>query len=808
MSLILKSKRGVAAQRAANLLGGACVAALAGVCWTAPALAAEAAASHAAPTSSPMVEEVVVTAQKRAENIQSVPLSIAAVSGKTLTADGVTNVLDLQKMVPNLRLDTTSQASGVALRIRGMGAPSNTAIDPSVAPYIDGAYIPRPGAILTSFLDIDDVEVLRGPQGTLFGRNATVGAISLKSVAPAFSRDSGEISVEAGNYGDRKVEAIGNWAVNDDLALRLAAFDSHTDGYIHNELDGHTYGRGDTGAGRFSIKYKPTDWLSWTGRVDYAHTTGDGVNLNQVDIATASSAQLANFEHLTHMTASELPGPSFDTWQKEDHPSLNDHQLGVTSDLLWDAFDGYSVRLIDSYHGWRNAQTDGDVTFTALDLLNRNATFGSDSQSHELQFLSPKDKLLGGRLDFVAGLYYFAETYSTTEVLDLGSQGCSYVYTVIGHAGLVPACQAQPQTGATLGIFHQRATSYAGYLQGNFKITDSLTLTLGGRYTQDDKSGQFVQVVNNPFFGPAYLHASALRAPENTLLSQSDNHPSWRANLDWKLTGQVMAFVTYSTGYKSGGFNNNGGAVALTPATRTFSAETSNDIELGLKSTFFDRRLLLNADLFQTNLDNFQDRSFNGFAFVVRNAGDVRARGAELEGTFKPISHVKLDFGVDYLDSIFTSNTDAPGLPACTGAVGSCPTVQNLTGRPTTFAPKWTADLGLEYDTPAFANGWTAQLRGTLNYSSKTYTTDDDNPQSITGGQTILGARINVLSPDHSWTFSLYGDNLTNQKYFTWKLSQPLDTLLGVRVPATGATLMRGFLGAPMTFGGRIAKTF
>ena len=803
-----KSNSRTAAARAASLLGGACAAALTSACWTAPAMAADAAPAGAAPASSSMIEEVVVTAQKRAENIQNVPLSIAAVSGKTLTANGVANVLDLPKMVPNLRLDTTSQASGVALRIRGMGAPSNTAIDPSVAPYVDGAYIPRPGAILTSFLDIDDVEVLRGPQGTLFGRNATVGAISLKSVAPSFARDSGEVSAEVGNYGDRKFEAIGNWAVNDDLAMRLAAFDSHTDGYVHNELDGHTYGRGDTGAGRFSIKYKPTDWLTWTGRVDYAHTTGDGVNLNQVDLATASGAQLAHFEALTHMTASELPGPSFDTWQREDNPSLDDHQLGVTSDLLWDAFDGFSFRLIDSYHGWRNAQTDGDVTFTSLDLLNRNATFGSDSQSHELQFLSPKDKLLGGRLDFVAGLYYFEETYSTTEVLDLGSQGCSYVYTVIGHAGLVPACQAQPQTDATDGIFHQRATSYAGYLQSNFKITDSLTLTLGGRYTQDNKSGQFIQLVNNPFFGPAYLHGSALRAPENTLLSQTDSHPSWRANLDWKIAPQVMAFVTYSTGYKSGGFNNNGGAVALTSATRTFSAETSTDIEIGLKSTFFDRRLLLNADLFQTNLDNFQDRSFNGFAFIVRNAGDVRARGAELEGTIKPIDHVKLDFGVDYLDSIFTSNTDAPGLPACTGAVGSCPTVQNLTGRPTTFAPKWTTDLGLEYDTPAFANGWTAQLRGTLNYSSKTYTTDDDNPQSITGGQVLLGARVNVLSPDHSWTFSLYGDNLTDQKYFTWKLSQPLDTLLGVRVPATGATLMRGFMGAPLTFGGRIAKTF
>ena len=807
MPTLLKTRVASTQSVVTTLLGGTCLAALASASLAAPASAQTMPAPGA--DSAQSVSEVVVTAQKRAENIQSVPLSITAVSGKTLTADGVADVLDLAKMVPNLRLDTTSQAAGVALRIRGMGAPSNTAIDPSVAPYIDGAYVPRPGAILTSFLDVDDVEVLRGPQGTLFGRNATAGAISLKSVAPSFSRDSGEVSAEAGEYGDRKVETIGNWAVNDELAMRLAAFASHTDGYVHNELDGHTYGRGDTVAGRYSIKAKITPDLTWTGRVDYAHTTGDGINLNQVDVATANSTQLAHFEAATHMTASELPGPSFDTWQREDHPSLNDHQVGVTSDLLWDAFDGFSVRLIDSYRSWRNAQTDGDVTFTALDLLNRNATFGSESQSHELQLLSPKDKLLGGRLDFVAGLYYFEENYATTEVLDLGSQGCSYVYTVVRHPGLIPACQGQPQADATDGIFHQRATSYAGYLQGNFKITDKLTLTLGARYTQDDKSGGFLQAVNNPFFG-----TNILRAPESTALNFKDNHPNWRANLDWRLTDQVMAFVTYSTGYKSGGFNNNGSQTALTAPLRTFASETSNDVELGLKSTFFNRRLLLNADLFQTNLDNFQDRAFNGFAFIVRNAGDVRARGAEVEGTIKPISHVKIDFGVDYLDSVFTSNTSAPGLPACTATAASyvagvnCLAVQNLTGRSTTFAPKWTTDLGLEYDTAAFANGWTAQLRGTLNYSSKTYTTDDDNPQSITGGQTLLGARVNVLSPDHSWIFSLYGDNLTDQKYFTWKLSQPLDNLLGVRVASTGATLMRGFMGAPLTFGGRIAKTF
>jgi iron complex outermembrane receptor protein len=269
-----------------------------------------------------------------------------------------------------------------------------------------------------------------------------------------------------------------------------------------------------------------------------------------------------------------------------------------------------------------------------------------------------------------------------------------------------------------------------------------------------------------------------------------------------------MAFATYATGYKSGGFNNLGGAAPLGAANRTFASETSNDYELGLKSQFFDHRVLLNADLFQTDLDNFQDRSFNGLTFIVRNAGSVRARGAEVEGAVLPIDHIKLDFGATYLDSIFTANHNAPGLPACTGLPGSCPTTQDLTGRPTNYAPKWQVDLGLEYDSPSFHDGWTAQVRGSLNYASKVYTTNDDNPQSITGANTLLGARATLVAPGGRWSVSLFGDNLGNVQYFTLKIPQTLDSLFGVRNAANGSTLMRGFMGAPRTLGARVTANF
>ena len=764
------------------------------------ALTACAAPAHAADTSAATVEEVVVTAQKRAENIQNVPLSIMALSGEQMAKSGVNDVRDLERLIPNLRLDTIAQASGLTLRIRGFGANSNAAIDPSVAPYIDGVYLPRPGAMLTSFLDVAGVEVLRGPQGTLFGRNATVGAISLKTNAPSMSGRSGQISAEAGSYGVTKLEGIGNLPVSDTLAVRLAGFGSHTDGYFKNDTDGRNYGGGDTLAGRLSAKWNVTPQLTWTGRVDYARTTGDGVNQNQVDISTATAAQLANFTARTGGNPPTLSyPPSLTAHQRTDHPSLSDRQWGVASDLSWEAASGYTVRLIDSYRDWADRQTDGDVVFTPLDLLNRHGAFASTSQSHELQLISPKDKLLDGRFDFVSGLYYFDEDYSIGEVFDLGSQYCSFAVAAAAP-GLVGACNASPKVGAANGLFTQRASSLAAYVQTDYKMTPTVDIILGARETSDRKSGSFVETLTNPT-------AVLVRGPENTHLSFSDSKPSWRANITWHATPDIMAFLTYSTGYKSGGLNSAGGSAPL-GAKRLFNSETSTDVEAGIKSVLLDRRLLVNATVYQTDLNNFQDRSFDGTSFIIRNAGSVRARGVEIEGQARPTDQVKLEFGASYLDSIFTDNKTAPGLPACNGTAASCPTVQNLTGRPTSYAPKYQGDLAAEYDTQPFEGGFTAQLRASVSYVGRLYSSNDDNPQSLIRPQTLFGARATLLSPSKSWTLTGYVENLTDERYFRLKFPQVLDSLFGVRVPATGATLMRGYLGAPRTYGLKLTKTF
>ena len=786
------------------------------------AIASQAAADTPSDNQAGGVPDVVVTAQKRSENVQSVPLSIVAKTGAQLTQAGVSNVEDLQRIVPDLTFVNIAQASGVAIRIRGFGTSANSSVDSDAAAYVDGVFIPRPGAILSSFLDVSNVEVLRGPQGTLFGRNSAMGAVAITTNSPNLKHTAGEISLSDGSYGATHVGGMVNLPISDTFGIRVAGFGETFGGYFKNALDGRTFGGHDTDAGRFSAKWEITPNLTWVGRVDYAQTTGDGFNLSQVDTSSLTAAQITSFTaHLggPANTPTLAAGPSFTANQRLDNPSINDKQSGVSSDLTWNINDGYSLRLIDSFRSWKDTQVDGDIVFTPLDLLNRRGAFSSDSQSHELQFLSPKDKLLGGRLDYVAGLYFFGERYATTAVASLGSQYCTNVLPLAGKAALVPLCLASPQANASTVLFNQTTYSVAAYAQANFKITDTLTLTLGGRESEDKKNASFSSVDANP------LAALVGLAENDPPLAIKTTKPTWRANLSWQITPRVMTFASVSTGYKAGGFGNaaNTGSEPGTPAglvaQRTFQPETTTDYELGIKSTFFARRLLVNADIFQTDLENFQDRSFNGYGFIIQNLGNIRARGFELDSQAQPIDHIKVDLSAAYLDSIYTADHKAPGLPGCSAAVlnscvgyetivGGNPTVQDLTGHTPDFAPKWQANAALEYDSSPFMGGHTLQVRGDVSYVGSMYTTNDDNPQSIVGSHTLFGARINLISPDKSWTLSAYGENLTDQKYFTLKAPQTLAAVLGVNSAVTGATLLRGYMGAPLTAGVSLKKTF
>ncbi len=757
------------------------------------------------------IEEIVVTAQKREESLQDVPLSVAAFTGETMAKAGIDSVLELPRLVPNLMLNRGSQVSNLRMSIRGVGAPGNSAMDPSVGTFVDGVYVPRPGSLVASFNDMAGVEVLRGPQGTLFGRNATVGGILFRTADPTGDL-GGSIEAQAGNYGMQKYSGMINVPAGDRLSFRLAGLYDSIDGYAKNRFDGKTFGDRDTTAGRLGMKWDITDSLDWTVKVDYSKIGGDGQIETEIDPATLTAVSTARLTAFTGGNPPDLYDPFDRRSNQRIYGHLDDKNWGVTSNLSWDLPGGYTVRLLGGYRDWQNDQVDGDVVWTPLDLVSRTGAYDSTSQSYELQLISPTDQLFGGRLDYVAGLYYFQEDFAIGETLGFGSQLCSTFVPAPPAANA--ACVASPnKANAAVLDFSQDASNYAVYAQANIGITDTVDFVLGGRWTKDEKTGSFVQTINNPF-----ANALRLRSAENQKLSVSDDEFTYRAGLNWKLNPDLLLFTSYSTGYKSGGFNSGGGwrAPTLPPLNREFKKETSDNIEVGVKSTLAGGAARLNATLFRMNLSDFQDRAFDGTSFNVINAGNLRNQGLELDGDLAVTDSLRLFAALGYLDSEFTQYPNASCLPYPSQVNPAC--VQNLKGKRPVYTPEYQGSMGAQVEGDFGNHNLGYAFRTDLSYTDTTNinSINDNNPQGIQTSTTLLSMRYSLLFGERrNYTLSVFGDNLTNEGYCAFKTAQVLDTNIGttatgrgLRDPVTGGTVMRCGVAPPRTYGVSIKAAF
>jgi iron complex outermembrane recepter protein len=787
-----------------------------------PALAQDASAdapvaADAAATAEPQAEEqaadngeIVVTAQKRAENVQDVPISIAAFTGETLEKNNVVNLEGLGKITPNLSIAKGAQTSYVRLAIRGIGAASNTTVEPSVAVFLDGAYVPRVGAVISSMLDMESVEVLRGPQGTLFGRNASVGAVSFHTARPKYGDFGGEVTGEIGN-GDRyKASGYVNVPVGEKAAFRFAGSQQWFNGYWHNELDGKQVGGTDdtTVRGSFRGEVGPVEWIF---RADYSKISGDGVTNIDFDRSSVSDAGWANFIARLGAPDTDLNDNDMNQFLTAD---VDDEQWGVNSTLSWDIGGGSTVRLINNYRDWDNEQLDGDVFFSPTPIASRTGVFDSKSQNHELQFISPTGQWLDGRLDMVAGLYYFHEKYHQGERLHMNAQFCNTFVPPAQVPAAPPGvtfravCNAQltaaggQLVNATVQDVHQTVDSYAAYAQANFHFTDELFATVGGRYSKDEKEGSYNQTTN-PFL-------ASFRAAESlTLPDIDDSKFTYRVGLNFEPTEDHLLFLTYSTGYKSAGYNSGAGAPSLTtvggvfrPERRVFGRETTENWEIGSKNSWWDHKLTLNLTFYRMDIKGFQDRAFDGTSFTVRNAGNLRHQGFELDSIVRPWRNLSLFANLAYLDSNFTDYPNAANLPGLGGT-------QDLAGEPATFAPKWSGRIGFDWSGDVGSGGMTWDLNSNLSFVAKQFggLVNDANPQTVIGGYALLGARATLNGANDRWSVSLFGNNLLDKQYEAGNLYQFGDALLGVRNGVfPGSTAVRRLHADPRTYG--VSATF
>lgn len=772
----------------------------------AAALAAmPAAAQEAAPAdpANDMGDAIVVTAQKRAENIQDVPISIAAVSGEAMESANVLTVMDLGRVATNFQTVRSSNTGSTRIGIRGVGSLANTLIEPSVAVFVDGVYVPRSGSILGAFLDIDGVEVLRGPQGTLFGRNASVGALSIRSALPE-NEFSGEVSGEAGSFDRYKLSGHINIPLGENVSARVAAMAQWYDGPWKNRYDGKTYGGSDDVAVRGTVKAEFGN-LEWIVRGDYTRLDGDGVVNFDFDPASVAPARLA------FLRAAFSGGPDTNLNDRVMNQSvasgLLDKNWGVSSTASIEIGGGSTLRLINSYREWTNDQLDGDIIFLPVPLATRRSLFDSGSQNHELQFISPEREWLGGHLDMVAGVYYFEEKFALGEQLNMDTQFCNVL--VPAGPGRTACAAYFASTGggvATDQDVYQKVRSIAAYAQGNIYLSDALTLTLGGRWTNDRKQGSYSQI-SSPF-------TQTIRAPEVLdYPGLSESRFTYRVSLNYKPADDVMLFATHSTGYKSGGYNSGGGIPALSTfdpqgnlisTRRVFDRETVKNYEFGAKTSWLDRALTANITFFRMDISGFQDRAFDGVSFVVRNAGNLRQQGFELDLVLAPSDRFALSGSLAYLDSEFTDFANASGLPGIGGT-------QDLTGKPNSFSPAWSGNVGVDWNGEVGSSGWTWAANANVSFVSDQYvgTVNDANPQSIADGYALLGARLTLNGPDDRWSLAIFGSNLTNTHYRPLAVYQPLGGALGLNNGAfPGSTAHRILANEPRTYGVSAAFRF
>ncbi len=791
-----------------------------------------------------VIEEMIVTAQKRPENIQDVPISISAFSGDFLDESGIDTLQDLGAYTPNLSLSQSSQVANQRIIMRGVGSVGNNAIEPSVAVFIDGVYYPRPSSVVGTLSDIESIEILRGPQGTLFGRNASMGALNIKTRQPS-DELQGEIRGSFGNFDAIRLSGNVSNSISSEASGRLSFHYSKRDGYGNNTFT-DTGNNGDIGGWedfgiRGKLNFTPTDTVEVNVTVDYSEVKNHGSIIEVLSDTVISPDYEGTLSAVLNPLGLTPGGPvpettnTFDYTVNQDHAdNADDKQFGGVIDITWDVGD-HVLRSITSYRDWKNDTFESALRLPA-DLLNRVTSYDAQTISHEFQILSTT----GNYLDYVLGFYVYDESYDIDQQFDLGPDFCGAVRnlifgqvfqqvvegalaggapdlataTAIAAASPLPTgastagqgqCTSGPQTAAIDSEFSQDLTSYALFGHFTVNVNEYLRFNGGIRWTADGKDGSYEQLVPNVILLPSTLNPLGinLRTIDSVPnIAFDDDKLTWMANVSYDVTENAMIFATASTGFKSGGFNSDG-ANRIIP--RVFNSEEVNNYELGIKSYLFDNRMIANVTVFKTEIENFQDRQFDGVNFIVQNVGQLTQDGVEIDIQIQPNENFYSMIGFSYLDSEFDNFPNATALPAViAGVPGENP--RNLTGQRNHFSPKFQLSAMGEWrdqllDTPY---GW--YLRGEFQHisSQNIGAETNQNPQSIQNGYELVNARAGITGPDDQWEIAAFARNLTNEGYCQTIFNQPIGTTIGLIDDDPGGTLggmQRCILGTPRTYG-------
>lgn len=703
-------------------------------------LASTAPAQNATAPSVVGLEEVIVTATKREQDLQTVPVAVTAISDELLQSRLAVNARDLIYLAPSLQRSASNGDANEGFSVRGVGTTTfSNALQQSVSIVIDdvaqgGALLPR-----LSFLDVERIEVLRGPQGMLFGRNASAGLVNVVTKAPVLGSFEGRGLVSYGSadeFDEIITEGVVNIPVGEAVALRVHGFYREREGIYRNRFDGADVNGYDDRGAKVRLLWQ-TDSLKMNLIANYVKTH-DPLRVN-VYVSTAPGGVAEG------ILADQgiLAGPD-NTDVTLDGPLFGDiSSYNATLRLDW-AIGEHTLTSVSAYSAGK-FDANADVDNTPFNYLNVVRSSGETSQIvQELRLASPAE----ARFEYVAGLYG-ERIVSEPNLLFDGK--------------LTPFLFPLPLSFALDWHPHARLKSYAAFAQGTFHFTDRLQGILGARFTEDRNHFNYVAL---PLPGPGKIPFPGFTLTDAAGISeeQRESNVSWRVGLQRDFAADVMGYFTVARGYKGPGFD----VAAVVPGRSSqVGPEKPMSYELGLKSTLSERRLSLNLAAFFSDFDGFQaqtaDLSGPVAQFRTLNAGRLTTKGVELEFTARPTSGLSLSGGTTYIDAKYDEFRNIPCYPGQTEAQGCVDALTDASGNRLIIAPQWVATVGGN-QTIAVSDALQADFGLDYYWRSEATFSAAGDPRSEIGSYGLLGASIALGASGGQWKATLSGRNLLDKR--------------------------------------------
>ena len=810
-------------------------------------------------TSVSSVDEIIVTATKREQSLQDVPISVAVTSQKTLERAQIRDLIDLQSVVPSLKVNQLTSTSQTNFVIRGFGnGNGNDGIESSVGVFIDGVYRSRSGSALDDLPEVERIEVLRGPQSTLFGKNVSAGAISIVTRQPSFEF-GGKAEVSLGNYDQRQLKGAITGPLSDTVAVRLSGGLSKRDGYATNLITGNGVNDRDRWSIRGDLLWVPTDRTTIRVIADY----------NKITEVCCAVAAIYNGP-ATQFIGAPAPfglGKSVSDPSKifdrdvvfNTDPSNRLTGTGISGQLDQDL--GFAKLTSITAYREQTSASDQDVDFTSADLASKSDGNDIKTFTQELRLASSGE----GPFNWLVGGFYQDEKLDTGRTISYGSDFRAYADGLSGQApaallAALPAAirpaltgrsniyaleflQSLVTTSIVPGVTYFRAgkaldddyamkqRSYSLFGQVDYKITDKLTVTGGLSYLNDRKRVVSDVVLRDPFsaldlsavpqfpflglpgnlyqalgglqfyYGNTTNHAPVNfpNATESGELKGDKITYAVRAAYDF---GGVNAYVSYSTGWKAGAYNlsSDSRPPNANGVGRTAAPEDVSVYEAGLKANF--QGGFVNLAIFDQSIKGFQSNAYNGIGYSLVNAGEESVKGFEVDSAYRPTAWLSLTAAATYLDPIYDSFTGA----ACVNYdTVRCP-VNPLTG----LRPNFRDQTG---DRPAGISTWSFSTSATVSHDlgrglngyarveydhlSKTQVNETTPPELSTWGQDIVNASLGVISDAQRLDVMLWGRNLTND-----------ESLISTFPTVAQDGSYSGYPTAPRMYGVTVRKTF